>query len=63
MSQHSFIQTIKSVCAAFIGVQSDKNREQDFNQGNAVHFIIAGIIAVILFIAGLVFAVSLVIPN
>ena len=58
----NFIDTFKSVGAAFFGVQSDKNREQDFAQGKLIHFIIAGIIGVVAFIAVLVFAVSLVMP-
>lgn len=63
MESQSFWQTVKSVGAAFFGVQSDKNRTQDFRQGRISHFIIAGVLAVILFIAGLVLAVSLVMPN
>ncbi|WP_448249439.1 DUF2970 domain-containing protein [Thalassotalea agariperforans] len=59
----NFIATLKSVAAAFFGVQSDKNRNRDFSQGKASHFIIAGIIGVIVFIALLIFAVSLVLPS
>ncbi len=54
--------TIKSVAAAFIGVQSNKNRERDFNEGKFSHFVIVGIIGVILFIGLLVTVVSLVLP-
>ena len=46
----SFRQTIKSVFAAFLGVQSDKNREQDFKHGKPAHFIIAGLLLTLLFI-------------
>ena len=46
----SFWQTIKSVFAAFFGVQSDKNRERDFRQGKPAHFIIAGLLLTLLFI-------------
>lgn len=59
----NFIATLKSVAAAFFGVQSDKNRNRDFSQGKASHFIIAGLIGVIVFIALLIFAVSLVLPS
>ena len=58
-----FIDTFKSVGAAFFGVQSDKNREDDFAHGKFSHFLIAGIIAVILFISFLVTIVSLVAPS
>jgi hypothetical protein len=63
MSSQNFKETFKSVGAAFFGVQSDKNRERDFTQGKFSYFIIAGLIAVILFITVLVTIVSLVMPN
>ena len=56
------MNTIKSVAAAFFGVQSNKNRERDFSQGKLSHFIITGILAVALFIGVLVVVVSLVLP-
>ena len=56
----SIIQTIKSILSAFIGVQSNKNREQDFTQGKASHFIIGGIIGVVLFITALIVIVNVV---
>jgi hypothetical protein len=59
----SFIDTFKSVAAAFFGVQSNKNREKDFTHGKLSHFIIAGIIGVFIFIAVLVVVVNLVIPS
>ena len=56
------LTTIKSVAAAFFGVQSDKNRKRDFTEGKFSHFIIAGVLGVILFIAALIAIVSMVIP-
>lgn len=56
----SFKETAKSVSAAFFGVQSNKNREKDFNQGKLSHFIIAGVLGVVIFIGVLVAVVSLV---
>lgn len=52
-------ETFKSVGAAFLGVQSDKNRNRDFTQGKFSHFVIAGVIAVVLFIVFLLLAVNL----
>ena len=52
--------TIKSVAAAFLGVQSDKNRERDFREGKFSHFVIIGFIGVVLFIGTLVTIVSLI---
>lgn len=59
----SLINTIKSVAAAFFGVQSNKNRERDFSQGKFSHFIIVGILGVIFFIGVLIAVVTLVIPS
>lgn len=60
--KNSMKDTIKSVGAAFIGVQSDKNRTKDFNNGKLSHFILAGVLAVILFIGVLITVVSIVLP-
>jgi hypothetical protein len=59
----SFINTFKSVAAAFFGVQSNKNRERDFSEGKLSHFIIVGVIGVIVFVAVLIAIVTLVIPS
>ena len=59
----NFISTLKSITAAFIGVQSNDNRKRDLQEGNILHFIIAGVIAVMLFIGGLWLVVSLVLPS
>ncbi|GAA0822924.1 DUF2970 domain-containing protein [Colwellia asteriadis] len=56
-------QIFKSVFAAFFGVQSNSNREKDFTQGKLSHFIIAGVILTIAFIASLVLIVQLVLVN
>ncbi|QBG35864.1 DUF2970 domain-containing protein [Litorilituus sediminis] len=66
LSQHnsnSFLQVVKSIFAAFIGVQSEKNRAMDFNHGKASHYILAGIIGVIVFILILALVVQFVIAN
>ena len=44
------VKIIQSTLAAAIGVQSKKNRERDFEKGNAGAFIAAGIIFTALFI-------------
>ncbi|RHW77918.1 DUF2970 domain-containing protein [Colwellia sp. RSH04] len=54
------LSVIKSILAAFIGVQSNQNRQKDFTQGKASHFVIAGIIGVAVFIALLILIVNLV---
>ncbi len=60
--ESSFISVIKSVGAAFLGVQSNKNRERDFSEGKLSHFIIVGVACVAIFIGALVAVVSLVLP-
>lgn len=59
----SLWQVISSVNAAFLGVQSSKNRERDFTQGKASHYIVVGIIMTLLLIAGLVFIVKFMLRN
>jgi hypothetical protein len=61
MSKPSLLHVVKSVLAAAIGVQSDKNREIDFKHGSLPAYLIVGMIATILFIFALVAIVSLVI--
>ena len=44
------LDIVKSVLAAFFGVQSGKNRKRDFTHGKPLHFIIAGAILAIVFV-------------
>ncbi len=60
MSKPSLLHVIKSVIAAGIGVQSNKNREIDFEHGSLSSYIIVGFIATVLFILAIVSVVSLV---
>ena len=46
----SFLSTMSSVAAASFGVQTNKNRERDFEKGKFHHFVIGGIIFAVLFI-------------
>lgn len=46
----SFWAVLKSVGAAFFGVQSGRNRERDFRKGKPVHFILVGLLATGLFV-------------
>ena len=45
-----FSDVVKSVAAAFFGVQSAKNRERDFTRGKPVHYIAMGLVATLLFV-------------
>ena len=53
-------QIAMSVLAAAIGVQSSKNRERDFNHGNPVVFIVAGLIFTLIFVLTILLVVYLV---
>ncbi|MGB0494914.1 MAG: DUF2970 domain-containing protein [Kangiellaceae bacterium] len=57
------VQVIGSVLAAMFGVQSDKNRERDFNSGNMSHFIFVGIVFVIIFIFTLIAIVNTILEE
>jgi len=59
----SFWQIVGSTLAAAFGVQSSKNRARDFEKGKPIHFIIAGVVFTLIFIAFVVLVVSLVLPD
>ena len=61
MSKPTITQVIKSVLAAFIGVQSEANRKKDFEQGSLSTYVIAGLIFTVFFVAAIIFLVSTVI--
>lgn len=54
-------QLVLSVLAAAVGVQSNRNREQDFQQSSILPYIVAGIVFTILFLTSLIFIVSLIV--
>jgi hypothetical protein len=58
MSKPSLSHVFKSVLAALIGVQSNRNREIDFKYGSLSAYIIVGLIVTVLFILILVGIVS-----
>jgi K+-sensing histidine kinase KdpD len=54
---------LQSVFAAALGVQSSKNRDRDFKQGNIGIFIAAGILFTALFIGGVIAVVQAVVSH
>ena len=56
----TFGQLAKSTLAAFIGVQSNANRERDFSRGKMSHFIWMGLLFGLIFVLTLVGIVQLV---
>ena len=59
----SLLSVVKSILAAGIGVQSEKNRQRDFAKGNPLVFIIGGIVFTLLFIIAVASVVGLVLSN
>ncbi|HEY5739474.1 MAG TPA: DUF2970 domain-containing protein [Gammaproteobacteria bacterium] len=55
-----FWQLLKSTLSAFIGVQSNANRERDFSHGKFSHFIWMGLLFGVVFVLTLVGVVQLV---
>jgi hypothetical protein len=54
---------MSSIFAAAFGVQSNKNRERDFEHGKFHHFIIGGIVFAVLFILLVIGVVKIVMHN
>ena len=54
------LAVMKSVVAASFGVQTNTNRERDFEQGKFHHFVVGGIVFAVLFVLLLVGLVKVV---
>lgn len=59
-SDVSALSILKSAFAAMIGVQSNENRERDFQSGKFWHFFIAGFVMLVLFMLGVWLLVKLI---
>ncbi len=59
----SLLATMKAVFWSFFGVRKKSDYEQDAQQLNPVHVIIAGIIGAIIFVATLLIIVKSVVGN
>jgi hypothetical protein len=53
-------QILKAVFGAFIGVQSEQQRQQDFQANSPLPYIIAGVIVTLCFVFGLILIVRVV---
>jgi hypothetical protein len=54
-----FLRMIQSVFAAIFGIQSEKNRQQDFKKGDPAQYITLGIVAAV----GIVLVMILVVNS
>jgi hypothetical protein len=61
VSKPSLKQVIQSVLAAAIGVQSNANRQRDFEHGSLSSYLVIGAIATVLFILVLVIIISFIV--
>lgn len=59
----NLLQVVGSVLMAGLGVQSSKNKERDFKQGNFKAFIIVGLVFTILFVVTVATVVSTVLDS
>lgn len=53
----------KSVLASFFGVQTDKNRQRDFQQGKPAQFIVVGLVLTVVFIFTVIAIVKIILHN
>lgn len=56
----TLLQVIQSTLAAAFGVQSEKNRQRDFQYGSAKAYIVTGIIGTIVFVLAVYTVVQIV---
>jgi len=59
----SFLRTMRAVAWSFFGVRKSSDYEQDVEQLNPVHLVIAGIVGAVLFIVMLVLLVNWVLSS
>lgn len=59
----SFGQTLKAVAWSFFGVRKSSDYAQDVAKINPVHVIVAGVLAALLFVVGLVLLVRWIITS
>jgi hypothetical protein len=50
----SLWQVFKSVCASMLGVQSESNRQADFEQTSFMPYLVVGVLFVVVFVIGLI---------
>lgn len=55
----SLSHILKSTLAAAIGVQSNKNRERDFQHGNIWIYVLAGVLFTAIFVISLIVFVNI----
>jgi hypothetical protein len=59
----SFLQTVKAVAWSFLGLRKRSGYEQDVQELNPVHVIVAGIVGALIFILALILVVKWVVGS
>ena len=59
----TFLEVLGSTFAAAFGVQSFANRKRDFTRGNAVQFIVSGVLFVAVFVVAMIGLVNTIIGQ
>ncbi len=59
----SFVQTLKAVAWSFFGVRKSTDYAQDVAKINPIHVIVAGVLAGVLFVIGLVLLVKWIVAS
>ncbi|GAA0204528.1 hypothetical protein GCM10009123_09890 [Kangiella japonica] len=57
------LSTLQTILGAMFGVQSEQQRQKDFEKGSPVQFIIGGIIFVVVFILTILYFVNSALEN
>ncbi|UTW11127.1 DUF2970 domain-containing protein [Marinobacterium rhizophilum] len=57
--KHGLLKTAFSALAAMFGVQSERNRQEDFSSGTPLRYLLTGVLMVALFVVGVIFLVRL----
>lgn len=54
--RYSFLQTVRAVAWGMLGIRKGKGHSEDFSRLNPVHLIVAGLLATLVFVLGLIAA-------
>jgi hypothetical protein len=59
----SFLRTVKTVLWSFVGIRKKSGFEEDLGKANPFHIIAVALVAVVLFVAGLIALVNWVVKH
>jgi hypothetical protein len=59
----SFLRTVKTVLWSFVGIRKRSGFEEDLGKANPFHIIAVALVAVVLFVVGLIGLVNWVVKN